>query len=62
MPLMTFVVRADIDAMSLVKSVGAAVHAIDPELPLADVRTMEGVGMRPLLAHASWLPCWRRSR
>ncbi len=41
--LMTFVVRTETDPLALVNSVGAAVHAIDPELPLADVRTMEGV-------------------
>jgi putative ABC transport system permease protein len=41
--LMTLVVRSDTDPMSLVKSVGAAVHALDPELPLADVKTMEEV-------------------
>jgi putative ABC transport system permease protein len=41
--LMTFVVRTDSDPTSLINSVGAAVHAIDPQLPLADVRTMEDV-------------------
>jgi putative ABC transport system permease protein len=41
--VMTFVVRADLDPKSLVGSVSAAVHAIDPELPLADVKTMEEV-------------------
>ncbi len=37
---MTFVVRTDIDPMSLVGGVGAAVRSIDPELPLADQRSM----------------------
>jgi putative ABC transport system permease protein len=41
--LMTFVVRSDIEPLSLVNSVTTAVRAIDPELPLADVRTMEEV-------------------
>ncbi|MGH6962353.1 MAG: ABC transporter permease, partial [Dongiaceae bacterium] len=41
--LMTFVVRTQTEPMSLVKIVAGAVHAIDPELPLADVRTMEDV-------------------
>ena len=41
--LMTFVVRSQGDPTSLVNSVAAAVRSIDPELPLADVRTMEDV-------------------
>jgi putative ABC transport system permease protein len=41
--MMTFVIRSETDPLSLVNSVGAAVHALDPELPLADVRTMEEV-------------------
>ena len=41
--LMTFVVRTQTEPMSIVKSAAAAVHDIDPELPLADVRTMEDV-------------------
>lgn len=41
--MMTLVVRADVDPLSLVNSVGAAVRAIDAELPLADVRTMDEV-------------------
>jgi putative ABC transport system permease protein len=41
--LMTFVVRTQMDPMSLVSGVSGAVHAIDPELPVADVRTMEEV-------------------
>ena len=41
--MMTFVVRTGLEPTSLVNSVAAAVHAIDPELPLADVTTMEEV-------------------
>jgi len=41
--MMTLVIRTDLDPGSLVNSVGAAVRAIDPELPLADVRTMRDV-------------------
>jgi predicted permease len=41
--LMTFVVRTEMDPLSLVPSVGAAVRAVDPTLPLADVKTMEEV-------------------
>jgi putative ABC transport system permease protein len=41
--LMTFVVRTPMDPMSLASSVAAAVHAIDPELPIADVKTMQEV-------------------
>ena len=41
--LMTFVVRTDQDPASLANSVAAAVHAVDPQLPVADVRTMEEV-------------------
>jgi putative ABC transport system permease protein len=41
--LMTLVVRSDVDPMSLVSGVAASVRALDPELPLADVRTMEDV-------------------
>jgi putative ABC transport system permease protein len=40
---MTFVVRTDQDPASLANSVAGAVHAIDPELPVADVRTMGDV-------------------
>ena len=41
--LMTYVVRTDTTPMSLVNSVAASVHALDPELPLADVRTLDDV-------------------
>jgi putative ABC transport system permease protein len=41
--LMTFVVRTEQDPLSLVSTVRRAVQAIDPELPLADVMTMEEV-------------------
>ena len=43
MGLMTFVVRSSVEPRSLVPSVAAAVRAIDPALPLADVATMEEV-------------------
>ena len=42
-PLMTLVVRTEMNPLSLAPSVGAAVHALDRELPLADVRTMQEV-------------------
>jgi putative ABC transport system permease protein len=41
--LMTFVVRTTLDPGSLVPGIAAAVRGLDPELPLADVRTMEEV-------------------
>ena len=42
--LMTFVVRTEADADVAGRTASAAaVHALDPELPLADVRTMEDV-------------------
>jgi putative ABC transport system permease protein len=41
--LMTLVVRTEQDPLSLVSTVRGAVRAIDPELPLADVMTMEEV-------------------
>jgi putative ABC transport system permease protein len=40
---MTFVVRTDLDPHSLVSGMAAAVRGLDPELPLADVRTMDEV-------------------
>jgi putative ABC transport system permease protein len=43
MGLMTFVVRTTMDPTSLAGSIGRAVRALDPELPLGDVRTMEEV-------------------
>jgi len=42
-PLMTLIVRTEMDPLSLAPGVGAAVHALDRELPLADVRTMQDV-------------------
>jgi putative ABC transport system permease protein len=42
-PLMTIVARTARPPLLLAPSVGAAVHAIDPEVPLADVRTMHEV-------------------
>jgi putative ABC transport system permease protein len=41
--MMTFVVRTDLEPLALVGGVAAAVRALDPELPMADVRTMEDV-------------------
>ena len=41
--LATLVARTDLDPLSLSNSVAAAVRSIDPELPLADVRSMEEV-------------------
>jgi putative ABC transport system permease protein len=41
--LMTLVVRTELPPMSLVNSVAAAVRGIDPELPLADVRSLEEI-------------------
>ncbi|MBA3271299.1 MAG: ABC transporter permease [Acidobacteria bacterium] len=41
--LVTLVVRTDMEPLSLANSVEAAVHAIDPELPLADVKTLEEI-------------------
>ena len=41
--LMTYVVRTQMDPLSLTNSVATAVRSIDPELPLADVQTMDGV-------------------
>ncbi len=41
--VMTFVVRSSVEPTSLVPGVAAAVRAVDPALPLADVATMDGV-------------------
>ena len=41
--VMTFVVRTEMNPMSLAKGVAAEVRAIDREIPLADVRTMDDV-------------------
>ena len=41
--VMTFVVRTSVAPMSLTTGVAAAVHELDAELPLADVRTMTDV-------------------
>lgn len=40
-PAMALVLKTDLDPLSLVASVRAAVQAIDPEQPIADVRTMD---------------------
>jgi putative ABC transport system permease protein len=42
-PVMTFVARTEGNPELLVPGVSAAVHGIDRELPLADVRTMDAV-------------------
>jgi putative ABC transport system permease protein len=41
--LATFVARTTMDPLSLTNSVSAVVRSLDPELPLADVRSMEDV-------------------
>jgi putative ABC transport system permease protein len=41
--MMTLVVRTELDPPALVPGIAAAVRGLDPELPLADVRTMEEV-------------------
>jgi putative ABC transport system permease protein len=41
--LMTFVIRTDLDPLSLATSVGSTVRSMDAELPVADVRTMDDV-------------------
>jgi putative ABC transport system permease protein len=43
MGLMTVVVRTTMDPISLAGGIGREVRALDPELPLGDVRTMEEV-------------------
>jgi putative ABC transport system permease protein len=47
-PVMSFVARTAGNPELLVAGVSAAVHGIDPELPLADVRTMDAVVDRTL--------------
>jgi putative ABC transport system permease protein len=41
--LMTFVVRTALDPLSLSNSIAGVVRGIDPQLPLADVKTMDDV-------------------
>ena len=41
--VMTLVARTGMNPSSLTRSVGAELHAMDPELPLAEVRTMDEV-------------------
>jgi len=41
--LMTLVVRTTLDPLSLAPSVGASIRAVDPSLPIADVKTMDDV-------------------
>jgi putative ABC transport system permease protein len=43
MGVMTLVTRTEMNPLSLSNSIGAEVHAMDRELPLADVRTMDDV-------------------
>ncbi len=45
---MSFVVRTERDPLSLVNTVREAVRAIDPELPLADILTMDEVVVKTL--------------
>ena len=41
--LLTFVVRTEMEPLALTNGVSAAVRSLDPEVPLADVRSMEDV-------------------
>jgi putative ABC transport system permease protein len=41
--MLTYVVRTTMDPLSLTNSVATAVRSVDPELPLADVRTLDDV-------------------
>jgi putative ABC transport system permease protein len=41
--LMTFVVRTGVEPMSLAPAMATAVRGLDPELPLADVRTLDDI-------------------
>jgi putative ABC transport system permease protein len=41
--MMTLVVRTELEPLSLATSVASSVHAVDRELPVADVRTMQDV-------------------
>lgn len=41
--LLTYVVRTEMEPLGLTNSVSAAVRSLDPEIPLADVRSMEEV-------------------
>jgi putative ABC transport system permease protein len=43
MGIMTLLARTEMNPLSLSNSIGAEVHAMDRELPLADVRTMDDV-------------------
>jgi predicted permease len=40
-PFMALIVRSEVDPVTLVPQVRAAVEAVDPEQPIADVRTMD---------------------
>jgi putative ABC transport system permease protein len=41
--IMTFVIRTDLEPMSLAPSVARAVHSLDAELPIAEVKTLEDI-------------------
>jgi len=43
MGVMTLVTRTEMNPLSLSNSIGAVIHAMDSELPLTDVRTMDDV-------------------
>jgi putative ABC transport system permease protein len=45
---MTFIIRTQHDPLSLVSTVRQSIHALDPELPLADVMTMAEVVAKTL--------------
>jgi putative ABC transport system permease protein len=42
-PQVSMVVRSESDPTPLIKSIGAAVNSVDPDMPLAGVRTLEDV-------------------
>jgi putative ABC transport system permease protein len=48
LPVMTLVARTEMNPLSLARRVADSVHALDPEVPLADVRTMDEVVDRTL--------------
>ena len=57
MPRMTLVVRAEKDAAGLAAAVRGAVHSVDRDQPVSDIRTMEniikGFGCSPPPDHAA---------
>ena len=70
-PRVSMVVRTDGDPKSVIKSVGAAVNSVDPDLPLAGVRTVDEIVSESLAidrfsvvlfaALARSVCCWPRS-